>query len=118
MIFPKQYLAEALEKKYKNYFHHVHPYKTIYRDDEKNPYDIVIMNYYTFFDLKSNELKDLTMKSRKEIVDNCFNQDVMDTYPNTEKIEQCIKKINYKNYGKYFNAREVFYGNSKNIFKY
>lgn len=115
MIFTKQFLAESLDKKYKKTLQSHHPFKTQYNQDEKSPAEMLIMNYYTFFDLKSNETKELAYKSRKEIVDKCFREEVMDVYPNSGKIDECIKKTNYQHLGKYFNAREIFFGNSKLI---
>jgi len=117
MIFPKQYLSDALDKKYKQTLYKNHPYQTHYKEDEKSPAELLIMNFFTFFDLRSNELKDLAYRSRIDIVNNCFNDDVMDIYPNTFKIEQCIKKTNFKYYGKYLNERQLFFGNSKRLFK-
>ena len=113
MIFPKQFLAEAIDRKVQKTSQASHPWETIYKNGDKSPFELVLLNYYTFFDLKSQEMKDSVFASRNEISNTCFSDDVMDAFPNVEKIEECIKRVNDKHYGKQFDKRNVYYGNSK-----
>lgn len=111
MIFPKQLLNEQLELKFSKEFEGVHPFKTVYKDGEKSFYQLYIMNFHTFFDLKSNEMKNLMFNARKEINEKCFKEEHMDIYPNEKKIEQCIRNTELKYLGKHFNKRNVYFGN-------
>src|SRR5690349_18378118 len=114
MIFTKQFLADAMEKKNEKAFIEIHPWETSFKNGDKSPFELILMNYFTFFDLKSNEIKNAFYNARKEIVSSCFNNDNMDVFPNGDKIEECIKRVNHKHYGKYFDNRNVYFGNSKN----
>jgi hypothetical protein len=113
MIFPKQFLADALEKKNQKVFNQLHPWETRYNNGDKSPFELVLMNYFTFFDLKSNEVKNAFYNARKEIASSCFNSESMDVFPNTGLIEECIKRVNNKHYGKFLDKRNVYFGNSK-----
>jgi hypothetical protein len=115
MIFTKEFLADSLDRRYKQTLHASHPYKTHFTGEEKSPAEILVTNYFTFFDKKSDEMKDLMLQARKEIAENCFKDDVMDVYPNSLKIDQCIKNIEVNYLGKHYNKRNIFFGNSKNI---
>jgi hypothetical protein len=112
MIFPKQFLVESLDRRYKQSLYQAHPYKSHFTEKDKSPGEIIISNYYTFFDKKSEEMKDLMFQARNEIGEKCFNQDVMDAYPNSFKIDQCIKNTEAKYIGKYYEKRNIFFGNS------
>jgi hypothetical protein len=113
MIFPKEFLADSLDKRSKKDVHSVHPYKTHFTEQDKSPAEIIVSNYYTFFDKKSEQMKDLMFQARSEIAEKCFGQDVMDVYPNALKIDQCIKNTEVKYLGKYYDKRNIFFGNSK-----
>ena len=113
MIFPKQFLADALESKILKTSHQTHPWETLYKNGNKSPFDLIMMNYFTHFDLKTNEMKDMVHKARKEITNTCFNEDDMSVVPNAGKIEECIKRVNHKVYGKQLEKRNVYFGNSK-----
>jgi hypothetical protein len=112
MIFPKQYLLDSLDRRYKKNLHSIHPYETYFTDADKSPAEILIINYFTFFDKKSDEMKNLMLQARIEITEKCFTDDVMDVYPNSMKIDQCIKNIEVKHLGKYYDKRNIFFGNS------
>jgi hypothetical protein len=111
MLFPKQFIAESFENKLKREFFKVHPYKTVFENGEKSNYELFLMNYFTFFDLESDNMKEKKAQLNKEIAQNCFNDDVMDTYPVVEKIHQCIHNTEVKVLGKYYDKRDVFFGN-------
>jgi hypothetical protein len=111
MLFNKQFIAESFENKLKKHFYEVHPYKTVFKEGEKSNYELFIMNYFTFFDMESQNMKAKRAQVNQEIAANCFNDDVMDTYPNVLKIEQCIRNIEIKHLGKYYDKRDVFFGN-------
>jgi hypothetical protein len=114
MIFPKSFLAEQLESKVQSNYRKLQPFQTVHDENGiKNPLEFVVMNYHTSFDLKSNEMKDKVYNARKEIVDTCFNEADLGLTPNSLKIQECIKRINYKHYGNLFERREVYFGNSK-----
>lgn len=115
MIFPKQFLAESIERKALQQSYQTSPYETTYKNGDKSPFDLVMMNYYTFFDVKSSEMKELVRSARKEITQKCFPEEDMNTIPNGDRIQECIKRINHKVYGKHFDMRNVYYGNSKLI---
>lgn len=114
MIFPKDYLADQVNQEVRTIRHKSFPFQT-YFDDVKDfsTMDLIIMNYLSFFDLKSKEMKTLTMQARKEIAESCFNELDESMYPNTGKIEQCIRNVNHKYLGKHLNQREIYFGNSK-----
>ena len=111
-MFPKQLLADSLELKYKREFNNVHPWETAYVEGDKTPFEQIIMNFYSFFDLKSQELKSLKQKVKFEAVDLCFNKIDLNSYPNEDKINHCIKNIENKYLGKFYNKRNIFFGNS------
>ncbi len=112
MIFPKAFLAEQLENKIKKEIHEANPFETYYENGDKGPYEHYITNFHTAFDLRSNEMKDLVYKARNEIVETCFKEDSMDLVPNQGRIEECIKRVNYKHYGRHFDRRKAYFGNS------
>jgi hypothetical protein len=111
MLFNKQFIAESFENKLKKHFYEVHPYKTVFKEGEKSNYELFIMNYFTFFDIESENMKEKRAQVNQEIASNCFNDDVIDTYPNVLKIEQCIRNTEIKHLGKYYDKRDVFFGN-------
>jgi hypothetical protein len=113
MLFNKQFIAESFENKLKKQFHEVHPYKTIFKEGEKSNYELFLLNYFTFFDMESENMKGKRYQVNKGIADNCFKEDVMDTYPVVEKIQQCIHNTEIKVLGKYNDKRDVFFGNGK-----
>jgi|LauGreDrversion4_2_1035121.scaffolds.fasta_scaffold457524_1 hypothetical protein len=116
MIFPKSFLAEQLESKVKRNYRSLQPFETVHDTYEsKNPLEFVVSYYYSTFDLKSNEMKDKVYNARKEIVDSCFNEADLGITPNSMKIQECIKRVNYKHYGSQLERREVYFGNS-NLF--
>ena len=116
MIFPKQFLVESLDRRTKQSVHQIHPYETHFTEKDKSPAEIIMSNYYTFFDKKSEEMKDLMFQARNEIAEKCFTPDVMDVYPNSFKIEQCINNTEAKYIGKYYEKRNTFFGNSNHHF--
>jgi hypothetical protein len=118
MIFPKQFLAEVLENKYKKNIYQSHPWESHFKGVDKSPAELIVSNYFTFFDQKSTEMKNLMYQARKEIVKKCFNKEVMDVYPNTDKINQCVHNTEVQFLGKHYDLRNVFFGNSKLNFKY
>lgn len=111
MLFPKQLLADSLELKYNKEFRNVHPWETAYAEGDKSPFEQFIANFYTFFDLKSTELKSLKQKARLDAVDQCFDKIDLSSYPNEEKINSCIKNLENKHLGKYYDKRSVYFGN-------
>jgi len=113
MIFPKQFLAEALDRKVQKNTQVFFPYETHYQNGDKSPFELLQLNYITMFDSKSNEMKDLVAASRQEISKTCFSEDLMDIFPNVEGIENCIKRIEDKHFGKHLDKRNIYYGNSK-----
>ena len=115
MIFPKTFLAEAVSKKTSQAVHNAHPYETHYQNGDKSPAELISLNYITFFDLRSNELKDLVVQARRDIVNNCFKEENMGVFPNVDSIEDCIKRTNIKHYGKHLDRRNVYFGNSKKL---
>ena len=117
MIFPKHFISEEFENKFKRIMFQAYPYVTNTDENNKSPFGVYLLNYLTMFDLKSNELKKLFYESRIEIAEKCFNDNYLDFYPNELKIEQCINNTTHKYLGKYFTFRKVFFGNSiYNIF--
>jgi hypothetical protein len=111
MIFTKQYIAEALERKIQKNFHLVHPYETAYKEGDKTHAHILIQNYFQAFDLKSSEIKDKVYQSRKQIVENCFNDESLGVYPNETKINDCIKNTHNSAMKKYNEVRHSYFGN-------
>jgi hypothetical protein len=114
MIFPKQVLSEALDQKIRELRVAQYPFQTYHEElpNDKSPAELTIMNFITFFDLKSKEMKDLVYQARKDIVNNCFKSEDLTGFVNEEKISQCIRNTELKYVGKHFRTRDVFYGNS------
>jgi hypothetical protein len=113
MIFNKQFIAQNFEEKIKKEFQKVHPWETTTQEGEKTPYELFLQNYYTFYDLESDKMKEKRYQTNLEITENCFKQDYLDVYPNEEKINQCIREVENKHLGKLLEKRDVFFGNGK-----
>lgn len=113
MIFPKHVIAESLDFKLKKQFQEIHPWETAFKEGDKSPFEHYIMNFYTFFDLKSNPMKDLMYQARKEAVKDCFNKPDMSLYPNEEKIRNCVSNAANKRLEPYYNKRNLYFGNGK-----
>ena len=113
MLFPKQFIAENFELKLKKKFREVHPYKTFFKEEEKSNFELFLLNYYTFFDLESENMKEKKYQNNKKISETCFREDYIDVFPNVEKIEQCIRNTELSYLGKYNEKREEFFGNGK-----
>jgi hypothetical protein len=111
MIFNKEFITENFEEKVREMLHKAHPYQTLFKQGEKSPYETYIQNYFTFYDLESEKMKDKKYLANLEISENCYKPDYLDIYPNTSKINQCIKDIDAKHLGKYDLKRDVFFGN-------
>ncbi len=117
MIFNKAYLAEQLDEKVKNNFEEMVPFETHYEKvGDRHPLQIIMKNFFTTFDLNSNEMKDLHYKARKEIVESCFKEEDLSVIPNSSNIKECINRINYKHYGSIFDRRNAYFGNSIVLF--
>jgi len=111
MIFDKNYLLNYINELLVRERRRVNPFERTINENDKSPFDIMLYNYYTFFDLKSTELKGVLQESRRNITKNCFNTEDNGTYPNTEKIESCIKKYS-QTQAKYENIRDLYSENS------
>ena len=114
MIFPKQFLIDSLDRRYKQTVHTAHPFETHFTEGDKSPAEMLVSNYFTFFDKKSDEMKNLMLQARNEITEKCFGAEVMDVYPNSMKIDQCVKNTEGKYLGRFYDKRNIFFGNSNN----
>ena len=113
MLFSKQFIAEKFDLMLNKKFYEIHPYKTYFKEGEKSNFELFLLNYYTFFDLESENMKNKKYESNKKISDNCFKDEFMDVFPYIEKIDQCITNTELSYLGKYNQKREEFFGNGK-----
>lgn len=114
MIFNKEFLVEKFEEKVNGIVAYIFPFETMDKPGEINAGKQIVMSYYQYFDLRSEEAKDLMVKARKEIDDVCFKEENLGIYPNTQKIENCIRAVEVKHMEKLYDNRNLYFGNCKN----
>jgi hypothetical protein len=116
MIFNKEFISQNFEEKVKAHVYQIHPFETHYNDKEKSPLEAYMQSYFTFFDIESDKMKEKRYQANVEITENCYKPEYLDVYPNSSKINQCIRDIEYKHLGKYNEKRDVFFGNGKGLY--
>ena len=113
MIFTKEFVVEKFQEKINDLILKNYPFQTNDVAGEVSSGKNMFISYYQYFDLKSEETKDLMLKSRREINEKCLTQENMGVYPNTEKIDNCIKSVENKFLGKLYDNRNLYFGNGK-----
>jgi len=113
MIFNKEFVVDKFHDKINELVTNIFPFETNDKPGEISSGKNMILSYYQYFDLKSEEAKDCMFKARKEINDVCFKDENLGVYPNTLKIENCIHAVEIQHLGKLYDNRNLYFGNSK-----
>lgn len=116
MIFSKEFIAEKFQEKVGEIISQIFPFETNEKPGEVSSGKNMIISYYQYFDLKSEEIKDLKVKALNEINEVCFAEDNLGIYPNSEKINNCIQNIQTKHLGKVLDSRNLYFGNGNFYF--
>ncbi len=116
MIFTKEFVVDKFVEKINNNLIQVFPFENSDKTGEISSGRNMIMSFFQHFDLKSEEVKDLMAKARKEINEVCLKEENLGIYPNTEKVNNCIKSIETKHLGKVYDNRNLYFGNGKKYY--
>lgn len=111
MIFNKEFVVEKFHDKVNDVISYLFPFETRDKPGEISSGKNLVISYYQYFDLRSEEAKDLMFKARKEINDVCFKDENLGVYPNTEKINNCVHAVETKHMGKLYDNRNLYFGN-------
>jgi len=111
MIFNKEFVVNGFQEKIDNLLHKLSPFETHDKPGEISAGRNMLISYYQYFDLRSEETKDLMFKARKETLETCLKDDNLGVYPNTDKINICIQAVENKHIGKLYDNRNLYFGN-------
>ncbi len=111
MIFDKEFLVDKFSEKVDNDLYQIYPYDTLDKPGEVSSGRNMVSTYHQYFDLRSEEAKDRMFNARKEITNECFKEENLGIYPNQGKIDECIRRIEVKHFGKYLDNRNLYFGN-------
>ncbi len=111
MIFNKEFVVDKFQDKITKVISQIFPFETNDQPGEISSGRNLVHSYYQYFDLRSEEAKDLMFKARNEINDVCFKDQNFGVYPNTQKIENCVHAIETKHMGKLLDNRNLYFGN-------
>lgn len=113
MIFNKEFVIEKFQEKVTNVVSQIFPFETNEKPGEVSSGRNLVQSYYQYFDLRSEEAKDLMLKARREINDVCFKDENLGVYPNSEKIQNCVHAVETKYMEKLLDNRNLYFGNGK-----